>query len=314
MGGEFMVRSIDMEGQAAKVAEIEISPLLQGAIDMHYHGYPEMTLGIKARLDDIEVLEMARKFGMRGIVIKSQMWPTMDRVYYLRQRVPEIECFASITLNPVVGGLSPWVVDAAARQGAKVIWLPTWSAAYKIGEGGFSKMMNEWFPSMTFKPGLSCIDSAGKVTPDVRSIIRLAKEMNLVIGTGHISPTEALAVAQEAERIGFTRLVYTHPNSKYTGATLEEAKEMIKRGAYLELCALKVFFDFQLEKTLEFITKLGANRLILSTDSFLEWLPPGPEFLRMFIGRLIISGIDEDSIRTMVRDNPATLLGLPSLR
>jgi Tat protein secretion system quality control protein TatD with DNase activity len=308
-----MVRSVDMEGQAAKLAEIKISPLLQGAIDMHYHGYPEITLGIKARLDDIEVLEMARNCGMRGIVIKSQMWPTMDRVYYLRQRVPEIECFASITLNPIVGGLSPWVVDAAARQGAKVIWLPTWSAAYKIGQGGFSKKMKEWFPSMIFEPGLSCIDSAGKVTPDVRSIIRLGKEMNLVIGIGHISPTEALAVAQEAERIGFTRLVYTHANSKHRGPTLEEAEEMIKRGAYIELCAQMVFFDFQLEKTLELITKLEADHIILSTDSFMEWLPPGPEFLRMFIGRLIISGIDENSIRIMVRDNPATLLGLPPL-
>jgi len=158
---------------------------------MHYHGFPEITLDIKARLDDVQVLQLAKELEMRGIVIKSQMWPTMGRVYHLRQRVPDIECFASITLNSIVGGLSPWVVEAAARQGAKVVWFPTWNAAHKKGEGGFARMMKAWFPTMTFEPGLSCIDSSRKVTPDVQAIIRLAKDMNLVLCTGHISPVEA---------------------------------------------------------------------------------------------------------------------------
>jgi hypothetical protein len=62
------------------------------------------------------------------------------------------------------------------------------------------------------------------------------------------------------------------------------------------------------------IGEVGANRCILRTDTFREWLPPGPPFLRMFIGRLLlVSGIDEDSIRIMVRHNPAFLLGLPPI-
>ena len=304
---------MDWEYQA-KVAEAKrVSPLLQGAIDMHYHGYPEITLRVKARVDDVEALELAYNLGMRGIVFKSQMWPTMGRVYHLRQRVPDIECFASITLNSIVGGLSPWVVEATARQGAKMVWLPTWSAIHMLGQGSFSRFLKGWFPSMTFAPGLSCIDSSGKVTPDVGSIIKLAKDMELVLGTGHISPIESLAVAQEAERIGFTRLVFTHPLSDSVGATMEQTKEMIKRGAYVEFCALSLFHGKE-SKIIEFIGEVGADHCILSTDAFREWLPPGPEFLRMFIGRLLlISGIDEESIRIMVRHNPAFLLGLPPI-
>jgi hypothetical protein len=303
--------SMNLEMQAKVADTKKIDPLLQGAVDMHYHGYPEITLGVRARLDDVQVLEMARNMGMRGIVFKSQMWPTIGRVHFLRQQVQGVEPFGSIVLNSVVGGISPWVVDAAARQGAKVIWLPTWSSIHKLGLDGFSKFMKAWFPTMTFEPGLSCVDSSGKLTPEVQTIIKLAKDMDLVLCTGHIAPNQSLTIAQEAERIGFTKLVFTHPLSGSVGATLEQTKEMVKRGAYAELIALNIFYGSALDKMLEFISQLGAEHCILSTDAFMEWVPPGPEFLRMFIGRLLISGIDEESIRTMVRDNPASLLGLP---
>ena len=159
-----MASEMDRLKQAAVAETKRVGPLMQGAIDLHYHGYPEMTLRVQSRLDDVEVLKLGRELGMRGIVIKSQMWPTMGRSHYLRQQVPGIECFASITLNAVAGGLNPWVVDAAGRQGAKVVWLPTWSSAHLTGQVGFSKMMKGWFPSMTFEPSLCCVDSSGRFT------------------------------------------------------------------------------------------------------------------------------------------------------
>ncbi len=137
--------------------------------------------------------------------------------------------------------------------------------------------------------------------------------MNLVLCTGHISPLESLAIAKETERIDYRQLVFTHPLSEAVGATLEQTKEMIKRGAYAEFCALNLFVANNLERIPEFIAELGADHCILTTDAFREWVPPGPEFLRMFVGRLLmISGIDEESIRTMVQHNPAFLLGLSS--
>ncbi|MEW6671883.1 MAG: DUF6282 family protein [Thermodesulfobacteriota bacterium] len=308
-----MSKSMNREN-IAKVAETKsVGPLMQGAIDMHYHGYPEITLGVKARLEDVEILQMALDMGMRGIVIKSQMWPSIGRVYHLRRMIPGIECFSSIVLNSVTGGLNPWVVEAAARQGAKVVWLPTWSSSYKLGQGGFAAMMKTWFPSLQFEPGLCCVNSSGKVTADVQSIVRLAKEMDLVLCTGHISPEESLAVAQEAERIGYSNLIFTHPLSSGVGATLEQTKEMTRRGAYVELAAINIFYGSVLDRMLDFIDELGPAHCILSTDTFMEWTPPGPEFLRMFIGRLLVSGIPEESLKTMACVNPARLLGLAPL-
>lgn len=301
----------DLEWQS-KAFTKSVTPLLEGAIDMHYHGYPELTLSVRTRMDDVEVLELARDLGMRGIVIKSQMWPSTGRAYHLRKLIPEIECFASIVLNSVVGGLSPWVVEAAVSQGAKVVWLPTWNSSHNLG-GSFARRMKAWWPSMTFEHGLSCVDSSGKVLSEVRSIIKLAKDLDLVLCTGHISPAESLAIAREAERMHFSKLVFTHPLSKSVGANLEQVKEMAKRGAYVELCALNVFYGNELPRTFEIIGKVGPDRCILSSDAFMEWVPPGPEFFRMLVGRLLVAGVEEEGIRTMVRENPTTLLGLPPI-
>jgi len=287
-------------------------PLLLGAIDMHYHGYPELSLELPARLGDVETLELARSMGMGGIVFKSNLWPTMGQVYNLRERVPGIEAISSITLNSVAGGLNPWVVEAAATQGAKVVWLPTWSSPHRAERLGVGELLiKTCFPSMSFEPRLSAVDSSGTLLPEVKTIIRLVKDMDLVLCTGHLSPTESLAIAAEAEKIDFCKLVCTHPISGSVGATLDEMKELAKRGAYIEVIALNVFLRPKLDDVLECITEVGPECCVLGTDAFTEWVAPCPEFMRMFIGVLLHNGIDSDGIATMARDNPTQLLGLP---
>jgi hypothetical protein len=172
-------------------------------------------------------------------------------------------------------------------------------------------MMKAWFPNIQFEPGLSCVDDSGQLVPAVESIIQLCKDMDLVLCTGHISPEESLAVAKEAEKIDYAKLIFTHPLSGGVGATLEQTREMTKRGAYAELVALNIFYGSELDLMLDFISELGPEHCILSSDTFMEWTPPGPEFFRMFLGRLLISGVAEEKILTMVRDNPASLLELP---
>jgi len=298
------------EYRAKMLENTQFDQLLDGAIDLHYHGYPEISFKIKARMEDVKLLTLARDMGLRGIVIKSQMWPSTANVYHLTQRVQGIECFASITLNSIAGGLSPMAVEAAYRQGAKVIWLPTWSSHHRQAESGFRTMMKTWFPSITHESGLTCLDASGNLKEEVRDIIGLAKDLNMVLCTGHISPQESLAVARECSRIGFTQFIFTHPLSKSVGADFEEIKAMAALGAYIEICALNIFYGNDLTKAINIINELGANRCILSTDAFGEWVPPEPEFFRMLMAYLLLSGVSEEDIRTMVRDNPTTLLML----
>ncbi len=296
--------------------ETSAEGLLNGAIDLHYHCYPDLGLGVR-HLGDLEMLQSARDAGMRAVVLKSHSWPTASECYQLQPHLKGIQAVGSITLNVSVGGLNPWAVELAAQQGARVVWMPTWSADFDWSRGGFSRYMKGWLPSLS-KSGLkqpeTIVDSSGQIRPEVSDIVRMAKELRLVIGTGHISPEESLALAKEAERLGFASLIFTHPVNT---ASLEQISEMANRGAFIELTASNAFWAStavartKLHEMAGIVARVGAEHCVLSTDSFFEWTGPPSDFLRMFMGSLLVIGVDREDIVTMVQRNPANLLDLP---
>ena len=111
--------------------------LLVGAFDLHTHGYPEIHLGLGMALDDFEQAEYAKSKGMAGYLLKSHLWPTMDRVYHLRQRIDGIKIVPSIVLNSIVGGIDPGVLEAAILQGCEAAFFPTWTSQNDLALGGF---------------------------------------------------------------------------------------------------------------------------------------------------------------------------------
>lgn len=296
--------------------ESALDRILHQGVDLHCHGYPELTLDGGARLDDVELARAMRQAGLQGFVLKSHFWPTVGRAYLLAQLVPEIQVIPSITLNALVGGFAPPVVEAAARQGARVVFFPTWTAAHDQERGGFSGEVLRHFPRMApWMQGhaLRAVDQRGAILPEVREIISVAKALNLVLCTGHIAPLESLAVAEACEALGFRNLVFSHPNSGSVGASLEEMEEMARRGAFVELTALSTISirrRTESRQIAEWINQIGPERCVLSSDAFNVWAPPAPELLRMFIGQLQAHGVKEAALRAMIRDNPAKLLGL----
>ena len=51
--------------------------ILEGAIDMHCHGYPEVACDVKMRMEDLEWLKLAADENMKDVMLKSHMWPTV---------------------------------------------------------------------------------------------------------------------------------------------------------------------------------------------------------------------------------------------
>lgn len=104
--------------------------LLRGAIDVHIHAAPDIVARL---LDDFELAETARAAEMAAIVLKSHHVLTADRAQIAQRAFPEVKVFGGLALNlPASGGLNPEAVKVAIRMGAKVIWLPTLSAANHI--------------------------------------------------------------------------------------------------------------------------------------------------------------------------------------
>lgn len=291
--------------------------LLEGAMDLHCHGYPEISFDVKMRVEDLEAAQLAAQAGMKGFVLKSHMWPTIGRVYQMKDKIEGVEVWSSITLNTSSGGLDPWVTESALKQGVKVIWMPTWSARNDLQRGGFSRLLKPWLSTLNqIEPetdGLTVFNDSGEIDRKVKEILALAKDYDVAVFTGHISPEEALAIAREAKKMGFKKLLFSHPDSNAVGATMEHVKEMAEMGFFIEttfLGLLPAFWRISVKEVCQRIREVGAERWVLSTDTFFEWTPPPSEMMRMFIGSMLAGGMSGDEIKTMVQRNPGELLNV----
>jgi hypothetical protein len=293
--------------------KMELDSLLRGAIDMHWHGYPELSLDFKMRMEDLEALKAARDVGMRAVVFKNHMWPTMEKAYHLGKQIKGIDVFGSITLNVSSGGLSPWAVEAAAETGAKVVWFPTWSAANDVQRNSVIRFVRKFYHTIeSFPPSeLSIIDSHGRVRPEVSSILKVAKDRGMVVFTGHLSGAEGVSLAHEADRIDFRKMVFGHASGPPVNATIEQMKEFVQCGGYVEftfLVMLPIYQQIHPRKVAEIINDLGSQSCILSSDCYFPWAPPPSEMMRMFLGTMFELGMNESQLVEMVQKNPAKLL------
>jgi len=291
--------------------------LLQGAIDLHAHAYPEFSLRMRGRVNDIEWAELAREAGMRAIVMKSQVFPTAGRAQLVRKVVSDIEVYGAITLNPPVGGLNPLSVEFAGELGGKLVWMPTWSSKNDLSKSQFYlnrmkayiKSLDQVVPGP--EEGLEILEG-GQLKSVVKDIIAIARDHQMVIASGHLSVQESLMLVEECERYNVP-FILTHPFSRSINASVEEQKEVARRGGYIEHCfitTMPMHQKLEISKIVEAIQEVGPSRTVLSTDAIQTWNPPPPEVMRMYVASLLQLGVDEESIRTMIQENPAKILGL----
>lgn len=294
--------------------------LLAGAVDVHVHGYPDAGPNWPMRTDDRTTVSLARDCGMRGIVLKSHFWPTMDRARMLNEELADrsFAVHGSITLNPLIGGLQPETVEAAAGHGAKVVYLPTWGSANDNAHETLvrGRIIDREFPRLSRSLDESAISirtANGKLRPEVREILAIAEERDLVVSTGHVSLDESAALAEASAEIGYRQLLFGHPFSANIGASIRAAKEIAEMGAFIELTALHTMLPshpLPVTDVYRAIRECGAANVVISSDVYFDWLPPHVEVLRMFTGQLRFLGVTDEELRTMLVSNPARMLGL----
>jgi hypothetical protein len=291
--------------------------MLVGACDLHAHVDLEFAQDrFRKALPEWDWLPRAEEAGMRAVLLKSHLWPSVTLAPLLeRLYAGPVQVATSITLNPMTGGVDPWAVEAAAAMGARAVFMPTWGSANDRAHGGFHKRLAEAFE--TFEPArlsvTSILDDAGALVPAAHEVLRLAHERGLMLSTGHISWQESLALAREAHRIGFERLVMAHPLSVSVGAPHDAVAEIVGLGAYAEFCWPTVAPGrHSPAEVVGLIRTIGTERTILTSDYFGGAGPSPSDLLRMLAGVLYDSGLTPEEIRTAVVTNPAHLLDLPA--
>jgi hypothetical protein len=291
--------------------------LLQGAIDLHAHAFPEFSLKIRGRVHGVEWAEMARAAGMRAIVMKSQVFPTVEKAQVISKIVSGIDVFGGIALNHSIGGLNILAVEAAGELGGKLVWMPTWSSKNDLTKSqfylnrmkGFLKTLGQVVPGP--EAGIALLEN-GKLKPVVKEIVEIARDHQMVVSSGHISFQESLVLVKECTKQGVPFL-FAHPFSRSVAATIEEQKEVANEGGYVEHCfitTMPMHQKIDISRIVEAIQEVGSQHTVLTTDGGQNWNPPVPELMRMYIASLLHLNVDEESIRQMVQENPSKILGL----
>ncbi len=292
--------------------------LLRDAIDIHTHLDPDSFGPHSAQaaraLDSIDMARRAQKAGMRGFVIKQHYDQSAQLAYLTNKVVPDIETFGQLCLNLTVGGLNPAAVYhfAEVKGGrARIVSMPTWDSENNIRHS-----------SSPNKPFVQ-VSRDGELLPETKAVIAAIATAkvrdsgaSLALSTGHLAPAEALMVIREARKQGITRIIVTHAMGHPIDMSLAQMKEAAGLGAFIEFVGGFVIggrASFNVQQYLDTIRALGADHVILSSDTGQAGRPYPDDTIAYVAGQLRAKGMTSADLRKIIVENPATLLGIPQL-
>ncbi len=273
---------------------------LQGVIDIHCHCGPD---SIRRNIDAIQLAEMARSEGMRGLVLKNHFEPTSSLAYMVRKQVPQVETFGGITLNLASGGMNADAVEHMATVDGgwgRFVWMGSVDTESHLRHLGQSR---------------ACVPIShnGCLLPKVKEVLAVIAKRQLVLATGHCSTNEALLLIMEARKLGIGKILVTHAMMAPTHMPVPSMCEAADLGAYIEFVyngLVGVHKELEPSDYAGAIRAIGAERCVLASDLGQITNPSHPEGLRAFFAAMEKEGLRDEEIQCMTKRNSAFLLGL----
>jgi hypothetical protein len=302
--GARAVDDTDIEGR--------VNALLVGAVDMHCHSGPSV---MPRMIDHIEALEEASAAGMKALLFKDHFYSATPVTALLSSHFGHLDVtmLSGVPLNDTAGGLNPYAVDHGLKLGARLVWMPTFSAANHIRHNRRAHLLPTTVPMKRPKM-LTVVDEDGRIKDEVKEILDQVAEFDAVLSAGHLHISEIWPLFEEAERRGVKRRLVQHPT--YTiGATYADIRELTEGGAFIEhsLCMFIPESRFQYYPSDELkavIDAGGTEQTILGSDLGQIDNPTPVNGFRAVIRLCIELGFDDPTIRRLVGGNAARLLGL----
>lgn len=288
-----------------------IDRLMQGAIDLHVHSGPST---MARQLDHFEAVEQAAAAGMRGILFKDHHYsvgpflPIMERLLSHLG----VAMYGSLVLNNSTGGFNPAVVDFHLKSGTKMIFMPTAHAANHIRSNHRGGKLKSNVQLRKPRP-LTVLDEDGALLDTVREILDMVAAHDAILSSGHLHVAEIWPLFEEARKRGVKRLVINHPmyGLHFTPADISELAAL---GAVVEQSAcLYIDSRFNTYSPAELkahIDAAGVANSSIGSDLGQVDNPSPVEGLRQAAALCLGLGYSEADVTTMLRDNPAKLVGL----
>jgi microsomal dipeptidase-like Zn-dependent dipeptidase len=130
-------------------------------------------------------------------------------------------------------------------------------------------------------------------------------------------------VVKKGRELGVKNIVVTHALTNVPGLSMEQAKQVAEMGAVIEICFLQFlagpnaplaflthWTQVNAKHVAQAIKELGAERVLVSTDLGQSSNMVHPDGVEAAIAAMKKEGIADADIDTMMRKNPARLLGL----
>ncbi len=290
-----------------------IAGLLRGAVDLHCHSGPSV---MPRSLNHVQAIREAQEAGMHAVLFKDHYYSVTPVAKLLEEIMPDLRLhlLTGVPLNNTVGGFNPYAVDHGLKLGARLVWMPTFSAANHLRHG-HRHVILPTKQAMRRPTGLTAVTDQGDLKEEVKPILDQIAEADGVLSAGHLHISEIWPLFDEAKKRGVKRLLVNHPTF-VVDANLRDIKELVDMGAYIEhsFCMFineaysKHFTGAQLK---ELITVAGIDRTILGSDLGQVKNPHPVAGFRSVIRLCLALGYGEAEIRKMISLNACRLMGLP---
>ena len=288
--------------------------LLKDAYDLHIHSGPDV---MPRKFDDVDMAQRIIAAGMKGYVIKSHYFCTSERAQLIRKMFPQCNAIGAITLNSSMGGINPAAVEMAGRSGAKVVWFPTVDSQNEMEHLAhlpvdkhpyWAKIKRQMEAEGVFSPTIRIL-ADGKLKPEVFDILDIIARFNMILATSHVSKEEAFALVKAARERKVERIILTHVDYPATFLTIDEQKELLKYGAFMEhTYTTPATGKVAWEVVMEQIRAIGAAHIVIGTDLGQAAGVFPDEGLVLYGNKLLENGFTEEEIRTIFVKNPTSLL------
>jgi hypothetical protein len=309
-----------IESRGTKSDPEYIDTLLRGAIDLHCHSGPSV---MPRYCDHIEAMQEASAAGLRAVLLKDHYYSATPVTLLLNKHFSDLGVLmlSGVPLNNSVGGINVHAVEHGIKLGARLVWMPTFSSANHISHHRHDAHFDQKFPQTTQKMlepiPLSVLDDDGKLKGEVKAILDLIADADIVLSAGHLHISEVWPLFEEARKRGVKRLLVNHP-TYVVDASLDDMRQLASEGVYMEhyMCMWVPGskFKFYDPEFLQAVIEAGTVDLtILGSDLGQKGNPTIVSGFRSVIETALGIGYSEYEIRKMTSLNAAQLMGIEAV-
>jgi hypothetical protein len=234
--------------------------------------------------------------------------------------VPGVEVVGALALNQAVGGMNALAVEIAAREGARIVWMPTVdSPAETAGRTEpkpgdkvpqWARLQHELRELGLGVEPVHVTGPDGRLLPETRDVLRAIARHDLILATGHIARDDTFAVVDGALEEGVAHIVVTHPEFPCQDFSLEDQRELAARGCLLERClSTPLSGKTSWEHVFDGVRAVGVERTLFSSDCGNPDYPPVEDGLALWADRLLGDGFEEDEVRELIVGQSRRLAG-----